>query len=70
MKPHSCRPQCNSSGLVAWNNPKKPIYPSHALALGIHSDMALQTIPLQSDDERVPAYLAGERLPIGENGWV
>jgi NOL1/NOP2/sun family putative RNA methylase len=50
---------------------KDRLIPSHALALGIHSEIALQTIPLQWDDERVPAYLAGESFSFpGENGWV
>jgi NOL1/NOP2/sun family putative RNA methylase len=50
---------------------KDRLIPSHALAMGIHSTIALQTIPLQWDDERVPAYLAGESFSFpGENGWV
>jgi NOL1/NOP2/fmu family ribosome biogenesis protein len=50
---------------------KERLIPSHALAMGIRSEIALQTIPLQWDDERVPAYLAGESFSFpGENGWV
>jgi NOL1/NOP2/sun family putative RNA methylase len=50
---------------------KDRFIPSHALAMGIKSETALQTVPLEWDDERVPAYLAGESFSFpGENGWV
>jgi NOL1/NOP2/fmu family ribosome biogenesis protein len=41
------------------------------MAMGIQAEMALQTIPLKWDDERLPMYLAGESFTYpGENGWV
>lgn len=45
--------------------------PSHALAMGIRSDQARQTVDLRFGDEKVLAYLAGESFNHeGENGWV
>lgn len=50
---------------------KDQFLPSHALAMGIHSDEAKQSITFSPGDVHVAAYLCGENFTnSGDNGWI
>jgi NOL1/NOP2/sun family putative RNA methylase len=49
---------------------KKRFEPSHALALGLKKEEAVNTVSLSSHSPEIMAYLRGEALPVkGTKGW-
>jgi NOL1/NOP2/sun family putative RNA methylase len=49
---------------------KKRFEPSHALALGLKKEEAVNTVPLSPHSPEIMAYLRGETLPMeGTKGW-
>ena len=45
--------------------------PSHSFAMGLKSNQANRILPLNSGDQRLTSYYAGESLTDnGDNGWV